>query len=177
VPLVTEDLAPVEPDVYGRSKAECERLLAAAVDGGLRSGLAIRLPGTVGRGSHDNFLSGALAAALQGDTVTVRHPDALFNNIVFVGDLARFLWTWAEASRPGYHVTNLAARDPVALRTVSATLFECLALPPRVAYVTSGKQPFLISIDRALSLGYDAPTVMNSLTAFVADATGSPCVR
>jgi nucleoside-diphosphate-sugar epimerase len=169
VPVVTEDLPPVDPDSYGRSKADGERLLAAAVGNGLPSGLSIRLPGTVGRGSHDNFLSAALARARQGGVLTVRHRDALFNNIVYVGDLARFLTAWIARPPSGYHVSNLAAREPMTFAGLHEHLFACLGLPPRLEYVQSGKPPFLISIDRARSLGYEAPTVFDSVSNFVRD--------
>ncbi len=74
-PVVTEDLAPVDVDSYGRSKSEGERLLRAAVDEGLGSALSIRLPGTVGRGSHDNFLSDALVRARAGTAAGSRRRD------------------------------------------------------------------------------------------------------
>src|SRR5262245_50052191 len=70
VPVVTEDTPPQEPDPYGRSKLEGERILADAVERGLPSALAIRLPGIVGKGSHDNFLSHALTRILAGEAVT-----------------------------------------------------------------------------------------------------------
>ncbi len=169
VPVVTEALPPVDPNPYGRSKAEGEALLEAAAASGLPSGLSIRLPGTVGRGSHDNFLSEALARARRGETLTARHPDALFNNIVFVGDLACFLEAWINAPRPGYTVTNLAASEPMTFRALFAHVFACLRLPERIQYETTGKSPFLISTDRARALGYHAPTVTESVSAFVRD--------
>lgn len=172
VPVVTEDLVPVELDTYGRSKTEGERLLDAAVDAGLPSGLSLRLPGTVGRGSHDNFLSDALTRARRGETLRGRHPGVLFNNIVFVGDLARFIEAWIEAPRLGHAATNLAARDPISVGELYSHLFACLGLPERIRYETTGKPPFLISIERALELGYDAPTVKESVAAFVRDSTG-----
>ncbi|MCM0018626.1 MAG: NAD-dependent epimerase/dehydratase family protein [Tagaea sp.] len=59
VARVTEDVEPAALDAYGRSKLDGEAALARAVERGLPSGLSLRLPGTVGRGSHDNFLSAA----------------------------------------------------------------------------------------------------------------------
>src|SRR5262249_51685431 len=47
VPVVTENTPPQDPDAYGRSKLEGERMLAETVARGLPSALAIRLPGTV----------------------------------------------------------------------------------------------------------------------------------
>lgn len=177
VPVVTESLAPVNPDSYGRSKTAGEDLLRATVSAGLPSGLAIRLPGTVGHGSHHNFLSDTLARARRGETIVVRHPEARFNNIVFVGDLARFLAGWIAAPRPGHAVTNLAASEPMTFRDVYTHLFACLGMPERIQFDTSGKPPFLIAIDRARELGYHAPTVRESVAAFVGDCLAGDAVH
>ena len=172
-PVVAENLTPADVDRYGQSKREGERLLENGVQAGLASGLSLRLPGTVGRGSHDNFLSDALRRARASGTLKGRHPDALFNNIVFVGHLARFLEDWIAAPRPGYSVANLAARDPIPVRRVFSTLFAALGLPERIVYETGGKAPFLISIERALGLGYRAPSVEESVRLFVRDSIGA----
>src|SRR3954470_766954 len=99
--VVAEDTPPGELDQYGRAKRDSEALLETCVADGLPSGLALRLPGTVGKGSHDNFLSVALARVLSGQPLTGRNPDALFNNVVYVGDLAAFLDEWLAAPRAG----------------------------------------------------------------------------
>jgi nucleoside-diphosphate-sugar epimerase len=169
VPVVTEDTPPQDPDPYGRSKLEGERLLAQAVERGLPSALAIRLPGTVGRGSHDNFLSYALARILAGEAITARHQDALFNNIVYVGDLADFVAAWITSPRPGYAMTNIAARDPVRIRELFSLLFACAGKPERISFSDDGKAPFQISLEHAIGLGYRPATVRDSVTAFVRD--------
>jgi UDP-glucose 4-epimerase len=169
VPEVTEELAPVDPDAYGRSKIEGESSVARAVARGVPSGLVLRLPGTVGRGSHDNFLSEALRKVSAGEALAAHHPDALFNNIVHVLDLARFLDTWLRAPRAGYAVANLAAREPITIRAVLATLFAAARRPERIIYERGGKAPFLISTARAAALGYRPLTVEESIRAFVRD--------
>ena len=170
---VHEALEPVEPDSYGRSKLDGEALLEEAVRDGLTSGLAIRLPGTVGRSSHDNFLSAARDRARRGESLQARNEHALFNNIVFVADLARFLEEWAGDPMRGYSVTNLAAAEPVSIREVFTLLFESLGLPERVTYTNEGKPPFLIDLHRAISLGYKPATVRQSIKSFVEDSIGS----
>jgi nucleoside-diphosphate-sugar epimerase len=169
VPVVTEDTPPRNPDPYGRSKLEGERILAETVARGLPSGLSIRLPGTVGRGSHDNFLSHALQRILAGEAVTARHKDALFNNIVYVGNLADFLTEWIAFPRPGYAVTNIAACDPIRIGELFSLLFAHAGKPERVTFSEDGKAPFQISLERAIGLGYRPATVRDSVAAFVRD--------
>lgn len=169
VPVVTEDTPSQSPDAYGRAKREAEDLLEAAVADGIPSALSIRLPGTVGRGSHNNFLSDALRRVLAAEPVVANNPDGLFNNIVYIGDLAAFLAEWLVHPRPGYAVTNLAAHEPLPIRDVISLLFTCSGRPEQVKFLAGGKASFLISLDRATALRYRADTVRSSVRAFVRD--------
>src|SRR5450631_2478807 len=60
--VVTPDVAPIEPGTYGRSKLEGEKMLAAHAAATCAHALSLRLPGVVGKGSHDNFLSTIITA-------------------------------------------------------------------------------------------------------------------
>jgi nucleoside-diphosphate-sugar epimerase len=169
VPVVTETLAPTDPDPYGRAKLDAERLLADLCGAHDLSGLSIRLPGTVGKGSHHNFLSDCLARIRNGETLKALNPEAAFNNIVHVRDLARFIADWLRAPRPGHAVTNLAAQEPLSIREVLALMFETASRPERIVYATGGKPPFLIGLDQAQALGYHPATVRDSVVAMVRD--------
>jgi nucleoside-diphosphate-sugar epimerase len=171
VPVVDEELLPESPDPYGRAKWDAETMLADAVGTGLPSGLSLRLPGTVGFGSHHNFLSDVMGRVLKGQTVTASNPDAPFNNIVCVAHLAAFLDGWLKNPRPGYAVANLAAAEPLPIREVISLLFARVGRPERVEYRSGGKQPFIIALARAQSLGYRPATVRKSIEAF-----GDTCV-
>ena len=169
VPVVTEDTPSIAPDPYGRAKRDAETLLEERVGQGLFSGLSIRLPGTVGKRSHHNFLSDALGRVLSGDVVRANNPDAMFNNIVYVGDLAEFLARWIDAPRSGYAVTNLAAPEPITIREVVSLLFKATGRPERIEETVGGKKPFLIGLDRPTALGYRPKTTRASIEAFVRD--------
>jgi len=169
-PVVTEKLAPNNPDVYGKSKLAAERSLdALCATGDIKSGLSIRLPGTVGRGSHHNFLSGTFGKVMAGTPISANNPDAMFNNIVFVGDLCAFIDQWITRLPSGHAVTNLAAREPLPIREVIHLLHYFAGKPENVTWNKEGKAPFLIDLTRAQSLGYKPATVRDSLEAFVRD--------
>jgi hypothetical protein len=111
----------------------------------------------------------ALARALSGEVVKGRNPDALFNNIVYVGDLAAFLEGWITKPRPEYHVTNLGATEPLPMRQVLSLLYAFSGRLERLVFESGGKQPFLISLERAIALGYRPASVKASLESFVRD--------
>jgi nucleoside-diphosphate-sugar epimerase len=167
--VVTEAVAPDQPDAYGRAKLDTERLLEDLVSEGFDSGLSIRLPGTVGKGSHHNFLSDAATRVMAGELVTAKNPKSLFNNIVYVGDLAHFLGRWLKAPQPGHALTMLAAEQPLSLARVVSLLFECAGMPEKIRFEEGGKKPFLIALDHARTLGYRPPTVDASIRAMMRD--------
>lgn len=169
-PVVTEDTPSTDPEIYGRSKLEGERLLAAACAGSPRlAGLSIRLPGVVGRGGRNNFLSSTLQRALKNEPVAANHPTAPFNNIVHVEDLAGFIVDRLVDLPAGHRVTNIAARDAMPIRDVVALLYATAGREDVSCWGTAGKTPFTIALDRAIALGYRPPTVRDSVTRFVRD--------
>lgn len=169
-PVVTEDTPSTDSDAYGRSKLEGERLLAAACARAPRlAGLSIRLPGVVGRGGRNNFLSSTLQRVLKDEPVVANHAAAPFNNIVHVADLAGFIADRLGDLPPGHRVTNIAASDPVPIRAVLARLFAAAGRPDTSRWGDAGKTPFTIALDRVVSLGYRPPTVLDSVERFVRD--------
>ena len=157
------------PDTYGRSKLEGERLLSDLIRGNpdIR-GVSIRLPGIVGKGSHDNFLSNILPKIMAGEQISARNPDAPFNNVVHVAELATFIAQLPETMPPDHAITTIAANEPIALRDVLATLFKESSRRERVSWLPNS-QSFVISNLLARKLGYAPVTVKESLMRFVHD--------
>jgi UDP-glucose 4-epimerase len=151
---------------YGRSKLASESQLGGLcrTHDKLRA-LSIRLPGVVGPGSHHNFLSDTAAVLAAGGTANVRNPDALFNNVVHVDDLALFvealLWTLPR----GHRVTTIAAADSLPVREVVGLLQTAAGPGAAVRYRQEGHS-FLISSEHAQTLGYRPATVRDSVERF-----------
>jgi nucleoside-diphosphate-sugar epimerase len=169
VPVVDEATPANLPDNYGRSKAESERLLAqwCAQEG--RAGVSIRLPGVVGAGGRNNFVCDALLRILAREPVHARNPDALFNNIVHVSDLAAFVLKLASAMPTGHSLLTVAAAEPLQIREVLARLFRKTGRTENIVWEQGGGRPFLIEFGRARALGYRPATVADSLDRFVTD--------
>ncbi len=173
MPVVGADTPDTEPDAYGRSKSKGERLLdEATADGGLAA-LSLRLPGIVGRGSHDNFLSSTLGRIRAGERVQARNPDALFNNIVHVTDLTVFMHHLLDALPSGHCTIPIASDRPVPIRSVLSALFEELGLAEAVDYSEAG-QPFLIDPEPARALGFAVPATLDSVRRFARDYREQP---
>ena len=168
-PIVNEETSPIQPGTYGKSKAEGESLLAAWVARTGGAGVSIRLPGIVGAISANNFLSDTLKNILANRPVTGRKPDALFNNIVHVDDLARFIISLAEKMPTGHTMLTIAASQPIPIRDVLTRLYAASARPQNIRWAPAAGTPFLIEFKRAAALGFRPATVIDSLDRFVTD--------
>lgn len=168
---VVNETTPVrDPNVYGRSKLECERLLyeLSRIHPGLRA-LSIRLPGVVGPGSHDNFLSDTKARLAAGEQIVVRNPEALFNNVIHVDDLERFVERLLGSLPVGHRVATVASEQPLPIRDVVGILEAAAGRVGEVRY-EFGRRTFLISNERARTLGYDPATVHDCVERFARDS-------
>jgi nucleoside-diphosphate-sugar epimerase len=165
--MVDRDTPINEPSPYGRSKLVSEEKLSELCrdHSGLRA-ISIRLPGVVGPGSHDNFLSDTLRRLAAGQTASVRNAHAPFNNVVHIDDLARFARTLLETLSPGHRATTIGAVEPLPIREVVGLLQIAAAPGAAVRYREDGHS-FLISNDHAQTLGYRPATVRDAVERFV----------
>lgn len=167
--VVNEQTPLNEAGPYGKSKFEGERLLAAWVGQTKGRGVSIRLPGIVGAGGANNFLCDVLQQIVAGQPVSGRNPDALFNNVVHVKDLAAFIISLAERMPQGHTVLTIAAREPMTIREVLVRLFALSGMREQIQWSPANGKPFLINGERAGSLGFQPATVADSLDRFVRD--------
>lgn len=168
-PVVNEETPLSETGAYGRSKIEGERLLSAWASQTKRGGVSIRLPGIVGAGAANNFLSDTLQQIMADRPVNGRNPDALFNNVVHVKDLAAFIISLAEFMPRQHTVLTIAAREPMTIRDALARLYALSGKHEQIRWSPAVGKSFLINADRACSLGFQPATVIDSLNRFVAD--------
>jgi nucleoside-diphosphate-sugar epimerase len=167
--LVDPDTPVRDPNAYGRSKLACERLLTElrCTHADLRA-VSIRLPGVVGPGSHHNFLSDTMARLIAGDTLVVRNPSALFNNVVHVDDLGQFADILLKSLPIGHRVITIGAEHPLSIREVVGILEGAAGRSGAVRY-EHDRRSFLISSEAASSLGYRPATVRDSVRRFAQD--------
>jgi len=155
-----------EPDVYGRSKREAERML----EGAPFRVLAIRLPGVIGRGSVRNWLTGVLAAAKKDGEIAIFNPDSCFNNAVHVQDLANFAESLLERDWQGFDAVTIGASGSMSVREVVQLIVDAVQSRSRIRIETAPRASFLISSTRAIEgYGYAPMEIGAMLRQFVAE--------
>jgi hypothetical protein len=110
-----------------------------------------------------------MAAILEDRPVEGRNPNAPFNNIVHVGDLATFFADLLTTLPPSHRMTTMAAERPTTIRRAISLLYATARRPERVSYETGGR-PFTISPEPARALGYRVPGTADSVRRFALDA-------
>lgn len=143
VPRVDE-LTPInEPAPYGAGKLLAERILAD-MQADLAA-VALRLPGVVGPLSHRNWMSRIADELANHRPIRIFNPDALFNNVVHINDLAEFVADLAERDEwKGTHAFPLGASAPLTIEDVATRLRGALDSLSRIEMVSSIARPFTI---------------------------------
>ena len=172
IEILKEAYKPLNPDKYGQSKLRAEKILKSLISSNenVRS-ISIRLPGVVGKNSHNNFLSRLVADILSGTEVAIKNPDpsALFNNIIHVKDLACYIKFYIHSEIKGNEVVNIASSDPISLLHVTDLIFKYCKKVSKVKFLKEGKKSFLISVENIEKQGFYLRSTQEMLESFIKD--------
>lgn len=155
------------PSPYGETKLMAERYLK---DGGQGMDIvALRLPGVLGPNAPQHLLSFLIIKALAADKITMHHAESLFNNVVHVSDLSRFIVQLAGEERdPAFDAFPLASRDPIRMRDLVDLVKLRTGSTSRVQEVPSRASNFFIDDSHARSVfGYTSMTTRDAIARFV----------
>lgn len=163
--VLSDDSTPVDPESYGVTKIECEKLLAAVAD--RLPSVAIRPPGIIGAGAGGNWVASVAAKIAAGQPVTYFNPDAPFNNCVHIADLSALVIKLIERGIRGYEASIVCADGQVRIRDVVSILMRGLQRTVEVKEAQPTRQPFTISCARAKAIwGWQPMSVAESLTRY-----------
>jgi nucleoside-diphosphate-sugar epimerase len=168
--FVSEATNCLPTDLYGKSKLEIEHMLHNHSKGSNSSAYSLRLPGIVGKGSHNNFISKTVSLALAGKTIIASNPNSFFNNIIHISDLVRFIEYLGRLELTVGHISlTLGASNEIKIKDLINKLLLLTSSESVVQWNEQEKPSFLIHFDLAKGLGFKSKTVEASLTQFVFD--------
>lgn len=170
VPVVNES-TPCRPgDAYGRGKLAAEGLVGDwAAESPGRHAVSLRLPGVVGAGSHDNFLSSVVARVAASQKVAAANPASRFNNVLCGAALAKFVEHLLSGMPTGHRAFPLAAESDLTVQEVLEILLAALGRPLDVTFREDPRPAFLIGNDAAKAVGYRPESVRGSLESYAAE--------
>jgi len=159
------------PSPYGKSKLMAEQYLQASNYGA--SIVALRLPGILGPNAPQHLISSLVEKAFTGDEIALHHTASLFNNVVHVSDLSRFIVKLAIKERDsGFDAFPLASRDPIPMRDVFDVIKLMTGSHSRLRELPSSEANFFIDDSHARSVfGYTSMNTRDAIAHFVDPST------
>ena len=169
--LLTETYQPNEPDFYGYSKYLGEKYLGLISKKYNIDSLSIRLPGIVGIGSKNNFLSNLIPNILNRKKIIINNsnPDELFNNIIYINDLKKYIFYYLENTFKNYNIVNIAASEPMPLRKLILSTYDAFDIQKNIYFKESKKNNFVISIKKIQDQGFNLRSTAKMYNDFVND--------
>ena len=155
------------PTIYGKTKLMAELCLK---DGGKGINIvSLRLPGVLGPTAPQHLLTTIAEKALSGAEIEMHHAESLFNNVVHVDDLSRFIVHIVGKERKSDFVAfPLASLDPIRVRDVVNLVKLRTGSASRVCEVTSSESSFFIDDSYARSVfGYESMRTRDAIARFV----------
>ena len=170
---VDEETPLSRPEIYGASKYVAELIVREA--GGSFPVICVRLPGVVGRGEFTPWVGTMLRSAIRHEPLRIYSPDALFNNIVDLREIVRFLSHLIARGAAGCDLVNLAASEPMRIRDVIARLRLLTGSRSEVLVTDrAGKRSFAISTARLRDrLGFHPAATREILDRYVTQHVSS----
>lgn len=152
-------------NIYGKSKIVCENLLYNNFKkNSFCNFLSIRLPGTVGLGSHGNFISETTKKILEDKKIKVSNKNSYFNNIIFIKDLFNFIKNFiSQKKKINYKFVNIASKNKIKIKDVIDLLYRSLKRKKNIQWINSNEMSFYIDFRNALKCGFRPKSVKNSI--------------
>ena len=113
---VNENTKILNPDLYGKSKLFCEKMLKKLSD--KVSIVSIRLPGVIGKYSVRNWLTLILMKIKNNQSVDIYNLDQKFNNLIHVKELSLFIHKLINHEFNGYHNLYLGTKNPIKIQSI-----------------------------------------------------------
>lgn len=156
-----------KPELYGATKYAAELMVREA--GEVFPTLCVRLPGIVGRGYFTPWVGQMLQAAIRHEPIRIYNPDALFNNVIDLQELKRFIAHLIDHGVSDCGLVNLATDEPMRIREVMQLIISLTGSRSRVLVMgRAEKRSFSISTARLRDrLGFHPATTREIIHRYV----------
>ena len=152
----------VHQSAYGVSKWSAECYLYSLSE--QISCLCVRSPAIVGAQSNPHFLQRVRNQMQSGEpTITVSHPDFLFNNVIHEDTMAEFLVQLAVTSTDKFRAFPVGSLQDVSLRELLSFMSDASSYKGRIVWSEEADPPFSICLDDAINLGLRPLTALESI--------------
>lgn len=171
---VNENSDMINPNDYGITKYLCERLLE---DSHINRRIVIRLPRTLGKGCDLSYpwLPKVTDQLLKNEDVYYTNPELLYNNILHVDDLSKFLLHLLLEKTTGFERFVLGAKDRKRIIDILYCLRNCLSSHSELIEkpVQGRNKCYAIDTTHAQQCGFDSRSIDEIIEKFVENISKS----
>lgn len=163
---VDESTPFVNPQYYGLTKYLGEKLIEETER---ISSIALRLPGVLGPGARTPWLVQTAYKLKKNEVIELYNPNALFNNMIHVSSLEQFVFRLIQTGWSGNELVTVGCVEPMTVFETVNTLKYYLGSNSDIHIIESGKTSFMISVEKALKMGYQPITACETLKLYSKD--------
>jgi len=153
---INEDTPLNKPEMYGLSKYTGELILKEYED--YFPSICIRLPGVVGAGYFTPWIGSVLIKAAKDDPITIYNSESIFNNIVDLSEIQRFISWISDREFSGSDSFNLAANEPITIRKVVDLIVSLTGSQSKIIEQDTNKKSFSIETEKVNQIFGFIPT-------------------
>lgn len=155
--VVTDKAVMVNPNLYAATKYLAEKII-------MESGIPyyiMRLPGIVGKAWGKNFIYGLLSKAKNNETITIYNMNKMFNNILDIDDLTKFILVLCNyAPNDKSEIFLLGNTEKVRLKEIVSYIMSLHQATSEIINLeTDQRRYFTIDVTRAVEYGYTSKKI------------------
>lgn len=170
---VNENSDRINLDDYGMTKYLCERLLE---DTEIESRIVIRLPRTLGKGCDLSYpwLPKVAGQMVENEDIYYTNPDLMYNNMLYVDDLIKFLLFLLNAQEKGFKRFVLGAKGKMSILDILNLLRQELHSTSKlIERPEKGRNKcYAIDISHAEAYGFCSRSIEEIIEKFAEDVRG-----
>ena len=159
--ILTENTPTNSHEIYGSSKLASEHLMTQL--DGYENQLIIRFPIVLGNHAHRAFIPRMVESFQSNSAVKITNPNKLYNSMTTLKAVADFTNHFLISELKGKHIANIGAEEPMTVLQIAEFLKTCLKSNSIISINDAETNCYLIDNTVAVNLGYQAPTVQETL--------------
>ncbi|MCM1326554.1 MAG: NAD(P)-dependent oxidoreductase [Bacteroidales bacterium] len=167
---VNENSDRINLDDYGMSKYLCERLLE---DAAIEKRMVLRLPRILGKNCDLSYpwLPKAAQQMLKDETIYYTNPDLLYNNMLYMDDLSKFLLILLDKDMKGFERFVLGAKGRMRIIDILETLKKEISSKSELIEkrVNNRNKCYAIDTAHAEAYGFKSRSIDEILRTFAQD--------
>jgi len=159
--ILTENTPTNSHEIYGSSKLASEHLMSQL--DGYENQLIIRFPIVLGNHAHRAFIPRMVESFQTNSAVEIANPNKLYNSMTTLKAVADFTNHFLISELEGKYIANTGAEEPMTVLQIAEFLKACLKSNSIISINDAETNCYLIDNTAAVNLGYQAPTVQETL--------------